>query len=283
MAACTLSPIQRACEALPSYSPSLVASMFVDRGEPGQHMKTLDLESVIRGDIAYQFDGHRLVPSALAGVDLEEAIRDSKEIEKPIRCKVAAVWDKTIISSGAGDNALGGNGCLQLSRESVDIPCIEATESSLAYYGAKLIRKGEVVRFPTPLFPLWRMSVGEDYFPAMSKDGKMYLEYHHDQPHYHQSVKGGGCYLLARWNKKGTRLSMTGFRIPDGLAVYTGKGAIHCDAGLTGDLVMGYTASEDFSTVLWRTAAKLFVDVRFKDHLEALPSSGGGSSDGSMV
>lgn len=101
------------------------------------------------------------------------------------------------------------------------------------------------------------MNVGERYvedFIMSPEGGGFYLEYHTDQPHFHMPIKGGGYYLLARWDDDGIHLHITAFKIPDGCAVYTKQGAIHCDAAMTGDIIMGYNASNHCCTVLLRNA-----------------------------
>ena len=246
-----MSTITDAIRALPEYPEEMVPKLFVDRGSPGSHMTTLALEAVVRKE-NYLFNGRELRATVLPAIDLEAAVPE--KVVKPPHLKVEALWDETVTAIGATNNALGDNGRLELPVDLLEIPTVEATDETLAWYGAKLIKPGDVVRFPD-LFPLFHMTVGKKYVPEfiMTEEGDgMYLEYHHDQPHYHLSVKGEGYYLLARWNKDHTKLSMTGFHIPDGTAVYTKKGAIHCDAGLSGEFVMGYTFSHDFSTVLWR-------------------------------
>lgn len=161
---------------------------------------------------------------------------------------------------------MGDNGRLILPFESIEIPCVEAKAENLAYYGAVLLKEGDAVRFPDEEYPIFSMSVGECYiddFLMTDKGGGFYLEYHNDKPHFHMPIQGGGYYILGRWNQDGKKLQVTGFKILDGQAVYTKKGAIHCDAALTGSLLVGYDQAEDCSTVLLQTLKHEKVKVKF--------------------
>jgi hypothetical protein len=81
-------------------------------------------------------------------------------------------------------------------------------------------------------------------FLMSSEGGDFYLEYHHDVPHYHQNIHGAGYYVLGKVNSN--------FKIPKDYTIYTAKGAIHCDAALTGEYLVGYHLSKNYSTVLLR-------------------------------
>jgi hypothetical protein len=108
------------------------------------------------------------------------------------------------------------------------------------------------------------MELGKTYIDGlvMTDQGTgFYLEYHRDRPHWHQPLTpdAAGQYILAR--PAGTTImgtqdyQLTAFRIPVGKAVYTGLGAIHCDAPLIGkNWLVGYSDSGDFSTALVRNA-----------------------------
>lgn len=234
-------------------------SLFVDRGIAPAHMKTESLDSVVHHDLHYLFDGTNLIPTDRPARDLEAPWAITA---KPLKLKIEADWDETVREMGE-NNALGGYGRLSLPLSELAVPTVVATAETLAYYGSTLVKKGDVVQFPGDEFPIFAMTVGDRYIPdyLMQREG-LYLEYHRDQPHYHQPLEGGGYYLLAKWNKAKTKLSMTGFSIPPETAIYTGKGQIHCDAGLWGRIKMGYTEAHDFSTVLWRHGDEK-VGIRF--------------------
>jgi hypothetical protein len=89
----------------------------------------------------------------------------------------------------------------------------------------------------------------------MKAGGGFYIE-HHNQPHFHMPMdeQAGGFYLLGK--KVGTdRYRFTAFNIPFGSAVFTNNGTIHCDAGLVGNYLVGYTIAKEYSTVLLRSSA----------------------------
>lgn len=245
-------------------------SLFVDRGAEGANMTTEELSLVVTKSQVYRVEeeGLAISTSALEAIDLEDRAVHPEKVEVPPYLEVQARWDQTPQESGEGNNILGDNGILTLPSDILSVPCVEATNETLAYYGATLIRKGEVVRFPDEAFPIFRMTVGERYVDefVMNEGGGLYLEFHHDKPHFHMMFQGGGCYILARWNEDKTKLQITGFKIPDGYAVYTKKGAIHCDAALTGDLLVGYDQAVDSSTVLLRSTSNMKTKIEFYSH-----------------
>lgn len=262
-----LSP-EKTKEALPGYSEEAINALLdVDRGSPGKNMKTLGLSIGVKNTETYQLTAAGIQLSReLFPIDLEAKASNPRDVEVPNFLEVKAIWDKSPDLSGAGNNILGENGVLFLNEPEIQIPIVKATDPLLAYYGATLINPGDAICFPGSVFPLFYMEIGQDYFRDFvhsENGGGVYLEYHNDQPHFHMPIEGGGYYILARW-KDETHLHITGFEIPDKHAVYTKKGAIHCDAGLTGQLIVGYTIAEDFSTVLLRSGAeKTMTQVTF--------------------
>jgi len=243
-------------------------TLFVNRGSAGANMTTDALSLAVTKNQVYRVEenGLAISPSALYAIDLEDRAAHPERVQVPPYLEVIAQWDKTPHESGLGNNILGDNGILTIPSEILTVPCVEATTEALAYYGAILIQKGDVVRFPDEEYPIFRMTVGPHYVDAFlmtEQGGGFYLEFHHDKAHVHMPLQGGGCYILARWNVKRTKLHITGFKIPDGHAVYTKKGAIHCDAALTGDLLVGYDQAVDCSTVLLRTPNKKKTKIEF--------------------
>ncbi len=236
-------------------------SLFVNRGPVGGNMTTDELHLVVERMQAYRLgrDELRASISSLWAINLESQAAYPEKIQKPPCLEVEANWDETPYESGSGNNILGDNGLLTVPLEILQIPVVEATSETLAYYGGLLLKEGDLVQFPDAEYPIFKMTVGEhyvDHFLMTDEGGGFYLEYHHDKPHFHMPIEGGGYYVLARWNDEKTKLHVTGFSIPDGCAVYTKKGAIHCDAALNGSLIVGYDQADDCSTVILRTASK---------------------------
>jgi hypothetical protein len=255
---------------LPNYSEEEVCSLLqINRGKEGSHMTTLGLEQVVEKTKQYCVGTNGLkLTNEIYAIDLEERASKPSHIQIPPFVQIKAKWEKQAIESGNGNNILGDNGLLSINQEVIHIPVVEATTPLLAHYGAILINKGETIRFPNDIYPIFRMNIGKNYVEnfIMSKEGGgFYLEFHTDQPHFHMPIKGGGYYLLGKWDADHTHLQLTAFTIPDRCAVYTKKGAIHCDAALTGELIVGYNISNDCSTVLLRQKQDVNqrVDLKF--------------------
>lgn len=210
-----------------------------------------------------------------ATINMEDYIADnSPKQSAPQHATISADWLKEATDIGGNENILGDNVILKVDSDNtiINIPVLEADDTALLYYGAMLVEAGSNIQFPNDSYPIWKMSLGENYVSSylMSDAGKgFYLEYHYDRPHWHQplSTDAGGFYLLAREAGLGDdgimTYHMTGFRIPHGKAVYSKMGAIHADPGLYGSSwVVGYSDSEHFSTALVRN--KKGQMIRFK-------------------
>ncbi|MCX6990754.1 MAG: hypothetical protein NTX49_06820 [Chlamydiae bacterium] len=254
------SDLSAATSMLPTLTEAVVKSLLnVNRGEPGANMTTIGLVMAVTNKEAYILKGGKLDATegrTTFSIDLETKASDlSRIIESPPYLEIEATWDDKTLSSGSGSNILGDNGRLILEHSLIEIPAVEATDALLGYYGATLIEEGDLIEFPDNEFPLFFMEVGERYVEdtlMTDAGGGFYLEYHHDKPHFHLPLAGSGHY-----------------RIPDGKAVYTKKGAIHCDAGLKGKLLVGYTLAEDCSTVLLQNKTSKRVEVRFIEPAKA--------------
>lgn len=247
---------------LPQYDDNTIRNLIdISRGPVNGRMETLGLVKCVKNDKVYDVDGKTLkLSNKLFALDLEAEACNPPMITVPSHLEFTAEWDKRSIASGNGNNILGDNGGLFFDVSTIRIPKVKATKETLAYYGAVLIPENSAIRFPNDqAYPLWKMHVGpnyvRDYVMTTDGGGGFYLEYHYDQPHFHMVVNGGGYYLLAKQIRKDT-YHITAFELANGQAVYTKKGALHCDAALTGDLVCGYSTSEDCSTVLLRTKNK---------------------------
>lgn len=257
---------------LPQLSVEKIQSLVnINRGTNEGRMETLGLVKTVTVAETFEIQGMKINRSAdLYALDLEEKAANPSAFIQPDHLQFTAEWSGTVLTSGEGNNILGDNGGLFCDESILKIPKVTATSETLAYYGALLIPQDTAVRFPSrEPYPLWRMRVGtsyvSDYIMNEQGGGGFYLEYHHDQPHFHMVLDGGGYYLLAKEFSKNT-FHITAFEIPNGQAVYTKKGAIHCDAALTGEMIVGYTVSEDCSTVLLRDkTTKSMVQVETVD------------------
>lgn len=232
----------------------------LDRGPPGGKMQTLGLQHVVNKSEQYIVTPEGLkAASILFPIDLEERVSNPRHIEKPSYLEIEAIWDTTPLLHGDGNNILGDNCNLFFGEKELKIPIVQATDATLAYYGATLIEQGDELQFQTDLYPLFRMNIEQSYvadFIMSDAGGGLYLEYHNDKPHFHLNVKGEGFYLLAKWNENRSKLQITGFQIPHGQGVYTKGGGIHCDSCLIGDWLVGYTVAHDFSTASWKISSE---------------------------
>lgn len=250
-------------------SPAWVAGMLIHRqgAYPDSNMTALGLHTSVKRGETYRVStetGLIVAPSRSGVIDLESEAKSNTHDQPPDHTTVVAVWDTHVIHEGGQENILGDNVIFEIQTQATEIaiPVLDAAPHPLGYYGAILIDEGALVHFPNPQYPIWKMELGATYIDGfiMTTLGKgFYLEYHHDRPHWHQPLTEdcGGYYILARQVTADAGgiapYHLTGFRIPYGKAVYTGLGAIHCDAALTGqNWLVGYTDSEDFSTALVR-------------------------------
>jgi len=243
--------------------------LYLNRGPKQSNMLTHGLYRVVKSSELYQILNTGLMPMDSQNayvIDVEACAANPKTIHTPPYIEIEADWNATPCLSGSRNNILGDNGQLILEHACLSIPSVLATNEMLAFYHACLLKPGDLVRFPDPIYPIWDMSIQKGYvndFLMSEEGGGFYLEYHKDQPHYHHAINGDGFYLLAKWNETKTALIMTGFKIPNGHAVYTMKNAIHCDAGLIGEFLVGYNTSVDCSTVLFRSKDRRLVSLLF--------------------
>lgn len=255
---------------LSGYEPSKVNKLLhLNRGPEGANMLTHGLYRLVHHNKSYLFQETGLTPTedtANHAIDLEHQAHHPIKTTTPPFLEITVDWDATPFFSGDNNNILGDNGRLYIDEPLITIPCVKASQAELAFYGAILINPGDIICFPDPTYPIWSMTIQESYvtnFLMTEQGGGFYLEYHQDQPHYHHAINGSGYYLLAKWNENKSKLLMTGFQIPNGHAVYTMKNSIHCDAGLIGDYLVGYTTSEKCSTVLLRSQNEKLVEIDF--------------------
>jgi hypothetical protein len=248
----------------PEYDAELLSKLVFERHGDGDesNMTVLDMLVTVEPKIPYilSADGPEELDPYAAAPRVHELERWPETGEAPRALDVVATWDSSVALDGSGNNILGGNGKFLIDDSNLEIPVVEATDAGLGYYGAKLVDIGEVVQF-AEAFPIWTMLIGSQYmkkFILSPKAGGLYLEYHHDKPHFHMPVNrhSRGYYILgkdlgpAEVGDARRRYRITAFQIPLGKAVYTCHSAIHCDAGLVGPWMVGYTNAQDFSTVV---------------------------------
>lgn len=254
-------------------SAEWVAGMLIDRR--GEHhdsnMTALGLHRVVRSSEVYRVSSERgleIVDESTEALELEALVRAARTDVAPSHTTIVATWDEGGGGQADSENVLGDSHLFRVDGDltEIEIPIVEATSEHLGYYGAVLVDDGALVRFPAPDYPIWKMELGETYIDGlvMTDAGTgFYLEYHRDRPHWHQPLTrdSSGYYVLAKRDPSdASRYQLSAFRVPFGKAVYTGLGAIHCDAALTGqNWLVGYSDSGDFSTALVRNRAGVAV------------------------
>jgi len=162
-------------------------------------------------------------------------------------------------------NILGEFCKFEIDLDAMQIPIQDATENNLLYYGCKLLKIGDTIKFDTKdNLPLSIVSVGKNYVNEYilkeQYGGGVYLEYHKN-PHFHMPINesASGGIILAKQNGDSYHISC--FRIPYGYATYIPPYTIHNDCFLIGDYYVIYSKSEPFSTCLLRNLQNKIIDI----------------------
>lgn len=239
---------------LPSDLQEKIHSIIVNR--IGYHskayMKTTDVLGYIQPNKFYQLTNENLILTNNY-IDLVE--KGQPVTGDPSVVEFTGQWDfnKEEISDG---NILGKTISLQTELETLIIPEVECNKENLAYYGAKLVRIDEKIKFDTPdNLPITTVEIGEKYVPdyllQSGKGGGFYLEYH-NTPHFHFPLNSdsidGGCLVLGK--KNNNKYQLSAFRIPLGQGIYTPPNVLHCDGYLMGKYLVVYTLTQTYSTAI---------------------------------
>lgn len=216
-----------------------------------------------------------VVPDKIYGMS-NEGFHDVADGQKPVKPAENITVPPKVIFTGKqsaqegvvdlGATVLGRLDILEVTEEALEIPQIEATPSLLAYYGASLIPMGEHFSLDTdaPL-PISIMNIGADYLNgyllSAENGGGAYLE-EHDRLHFHMplSEQERGHLVLAKRNEN--TWEATAFSIPYGYAIYTPGGVWHDDGFLIGRYLVLYSITDDYTTVLLKTASGGIVQTK---------------------
>ena len=231
-------------------------------------LTVIDLYKTIKSDHSYYIDEKGLKENKTEDSDV--TILGSEDCIPPklfpSHVEVEAKWTSN----------LDGNGTFIMASDHLEIPVIEATEDSLAYYGGILLNTKEAFTLSDEGFPIWNILIGEEYlndFILTEKGGGMTFECQMDKPHFHMpaSKESHGYYVLGKKTSSKEKINQyhfTAFKIPFGKAVYTYPGAIHCDVALQGNWLIGCThAKKSFSAVI-KTKKDQIVNIQFtSEHL----------------
>lgn len=194
----------------------------------------------------------------------------------PPHVRLSGDWDTSVSVETEQANILGDVGILTLDTDEILIPEAPCTAEMLAFYGGRLLGTGETFEIDANAnLPVTRMEIGagyaDGYLHVASKGGGAYLE-HHDRPHLHMPLdeEAGGYLILGRRDDSGDGSSdnradylVSGFRIPYGSAVYTPPEVLHADPYLTGNYLVVYSVTENFSNAVLRGPGGGVVTVEF--------------------
>lgn len=111
------------------------------------------------------------------------------------------------------------------------------------------------------------MIIGERYVEnyLLNEDfgGGFYIEYH-SCPHYHQPLdeKSKGWLILGKFTDDEKHVRLSAFKISFGYGVYMPPNVLHCDAFLTGNYLVAYTAAKEYKTGVFLTKEKEITSIR---------------------
>ncbi len=256
---------------LPEITRTQLSRIIVERNgdHPAAFMRTLAVQGVVEGEKIYRLTATDLVAQPLGrGTSILRAALHSGACPSKIFLK--GNWQRAANEKNCAGNILGGYGSFTCAEQQVMIPRLEATEENLATYCCSLFKLGDELSFAEAAEPLpvTIMEIGSEYIPRYQQlpefGGGIYLEYH-DRPHLHMplSPDAGGCLLLGRRTAQGLELSA--FAIPYGYAVYTAPWVIHNDGFLIGKVLVVYSLTENFSTVIIRDGEGRPTRLRIED------------------
>lgn len=259
--------------------------MQVVDGLPDDILRDVEhLEVDRRGDAAdafmvtYEIVGHvapgemyRIAESAvIAAPDAGAASSASETLQDalpPPHLRLTGAWDSSVSVETEQANILGEVGILTVDTDAIVIPEAPCTAEMLGFYGGRLLNPGDVFEVDANAnLPVTRMEIGagyaDGYLHVASKGGGAYLE-HHDRPHLHMPLdEAAGGYLILGC-RDGDDYLVSAFRIPFGSAVYTPPEVLHADPYLTGNYLVVYSVTENFSNAVLRARGGGVVNVSF--------------------
>ncbi|MES2200161.1 MAG: cyclic nucleotide-binding domain-containing protein [Chlamydiota bacterium] len=221
----------------------------------------LDLYQVVKSDLTYHISEIGLQQDETNKPPAINKTKETPPSDTPLNhIEIEGIWDE--------------KGKFVTNWTCLEIPVMEATEDSLAYYGAKVLSTGEAFKFTEENFPIWNVMIGEEYlnnFIMTEKGGGISLECQMDKPHFLMPAnsQAHGYYILAKRIlpndplEKKSKYRFTAFKIPYGKALYIYPGAIHCDTALQGNWLIGCANAKKSSSVVMRTQEDKMVTLHF--------------------
>lgn len=241
---------------LPDDIRTTIDQITVDRcGEdPQSFMRTEDIIGYVAPETAY-----RIEPGRLTRVTDQTTPRSpsSSPGSPPPHVRLRGIWNATEDVESSNANVFGGLGTLTISQSEFIIPEAASNASALGFYGAEIFAHGDVVEFEVSQnMPVTVTNYGPAYANGfLHVDGLgsgSFIEYH-APPHLHMPLdaSAGGHMVLGR--SDGDDYLLSAFRIPYGSAIYTPANVLHADPYLVGRYLVVYAATEQYSTVVFRS------------------------------
>ena len=241
---------------LPEDIRQTVDQIVVDRcgDDPQSYMRTEDIIGHVAPGAPYRIDADRL--SRVGGETRSRSASAVPDIPPP-HVRLRGIWNATEDVESSNANVFGGLGTLTLSQSDFDIPEAPSSEPALAYYGARIYQHGDIVEFAASQnMPVTVTSFGPTYASGfLHVDGLgsgSFIE-HHVPPHLHMPLERSASGYLLLGRSDGDDYQLSAFRIPYGTAIYTPANVLHADPYLVGRYLVVYAATEQYSTVVFRS------------------------------
>ena len=244
----TLSTIRN----LPKHLLNHISELIMNRqgSTPEAFMVTEDIKGIISPGKSYQLQEGFLLETPA------KPMSKMPQPEKPLHIRMTGFWSDKMVSECEENNIFGKNGrhFFSSTQQNMMIPTVQATAQSLAFYGCRLITKGESIFCEGDSdLPVTIINTGKDYHKHYLCNsafvGESCLETH-NQPHlYMPLTEEAGGYLLLGIRKDSNQLLLSAFKIPYGYAVYMAPWTIHSRAHLIGRYLTICSIENSFSTI----------------------------------
>ena len=231
-------------------------NIMIDRkGDvPDSNMTTLDVTNIVKPGVFYKITSDSLLKTRFKFTNYPINSNITKDDINHIEIKNNWNWNSNMCTSKS--NILGDSGILTIDSKDLDnnikltIPIADI--ENLEFYGCTLYGHGDMIGFDIDSeLPVAIVEIGKNYIDhyIMKKAGGVYLEIH-DRPHFHMPLnkEAGGYLVIGKYHNENILLSA--FNIPYGYGVKMSNNVIHNDCFLTGNYLVVYSKTEDYSTVL---------------------------------
>ena len=250
---------------LPEDIRNTIDQIVVDRcgDDPQSYMRTEDIIGFVAPGARYRIEADRL--SRVSGAARSQSTPAAPAAPPP-HVRLRGVWNATEDIGSSAANVFGGLGTLTLSQSDFDVPEAPSTESALAYYGVRIYQHGDIVEFAASQnMPVTVTRYGPAYASGFlhvdGLGGGSFIE-HHVPPHLHMPLDPSASGHLVLGRSDGDDYQLSAFRIPYGSAIYISANVLHADPYLVGRYMVVYAATDDYSTVVFRSRDGRLVNPR---------------------